>query len=35
VMDSQQAFAARAGQWQNDYMVDFKMAYNRYFNKKA
>jgi TRAP-type mannitol/chloroaromatic compound transport system substrate-binding protein len=35
VMDSQQAFAARAGQWQNDYMVDFKMAYNRYFNKPA
>ena len=35
VMESQQAFAARAGQWQNDYMVDFKMAYNRYFNKKA
>jgi TRAP-type mannitol/chloroaromatic compound transport system substrate-binding protein len=35
VMDSQEAFAARAGQWQNDYMVDFKMAYNRYFNKPA
>ena len=34
VMDSQRAFAARAGQWQNDYMVDFKMAYNRYFGKK-
>jgi len=33
VMDSQRAFAARAGQWQNDYMVDFKMAYNRYFAK--
>jgi hypothetical protein len=29
------AFAQRAGQWQSDYMVDFKMAYNRYFNKKA
>ena len=28
VLDSQRAFAARAGQWQNDYMVDFKMAYN-------
>jgi hypothetical protein len=27
------AFAERAGQWQNDYMVDFKMAYNRYFGK--
>ena len=35
VMDSQRAFAARAGQWQNDYMVDFKMAYNRYFRAPA
>ncbi|MEY4283612.1 MAG: hypothetical protein RL111_287 [Pseudomonadota bacterium] len=35
VMDSQRAFAARAGQWQNDYMVDFKMAYNRYFKAPA
>ena len=35
VMDSQRAFAARAGQWQNDYMVDFKMAYNHYFSKKS
>ena len=34
VLDSQRAFAARAGQWQNDYMVDFKMAYNHYFAKK-
>jgi TRAP-type mannitol/chloroaromatic compound transport system substrate-binding protein len=33
VLDSQKAFAERAGQWQNDYMVDFKMAYNRYFAK--
>jgi TRAP-type mannitol/chloroaromatic compound transport system substrate-binding protein len=33
VMDSQRAFASRAGQWQNDYMVDFKIAYNRYFAK--
>jgi TRAP-type mannitol/chloroaromatic compound transport system substrate-binding protein len=33
VLDSQREFAARAGQWQNDYMVDFKMAYNRYFAK--
>ena len=31
VLDSQKAFAQRAGQWQNDYMVDFKMAYNHYF----
>ena len=37
VLDSQRAFAEKAGQWQNDYMVDFKMAYNRYFprGKKA
>jgi hypothetical protein len=34
VLDSQKAFAQRAGQWQNDYMVDFKMAYNRYFGAK-
>jgi len=33
VLDSQRAFAQRAGQWQNDYMVDFKMAYNHYFAK--
>jgi hypothetical protein len=31
VLDSQKAFAQRAGQWQNDYTVDFKMAYNHYF----
>ena len=38
VMDSQRAFAQRAGGWQNDYMVDFKMAWNHYFRpaqKKA
>lgn len=35
VLDSQKEFAARAGQWQNDYMVDFKMAYNRYFARGA
>ena len=34
VLDSQRAFAQRAGQWQNDYMVDFKMAYNHYFGRK-
>jgi TRAP-type mannitol/chloroaromatic compound transport system substrate-binding protein len=33
VLDSQKAYAQRAGQWQNDYMVDFKMAYNHYFAK--
>jgi TRAP-type mannitol/chloroaromatic compound transport system substrate-binding protein len=35
ILDSQRAFAKRAGQWQNDYMVDFKMAYNHYFGKKG
>ncbi len=35
VLDSQKAFAERAGQWQNDYTVDFKMAYNHYFGRKA
>ena len=38
VMESQKAFAQRAGAWQNDYMVDFKMAWNHYFRapvKKA
>jgi len=34
VLDSQKAYAQRAGQWQNDYMVDFKMAYNHYFAAK-
>jgi TRAP-type mannitol/chloroaromatic compound transport system substrate-binding protein len=31
VLDSQRAFAERAGSWQNDYMVDYKMAWNHYF----
>ncbi|MEN9384376.1 MAG: hypothetical protein RI959_2267 [Pseudomonadota bacterium] len=35
VLESQKAFAQRAGQWQNDYMVDFKMAYNHYFGRGA
>lgn len=35
VIESQRAYAARACQWQNDYMVDFKMAYNHYFPKGA
>jgi TRAP-type mannitol/chloroaromatic compound transport system substrate-binding protein len=33
VLESQKAFAQRAGSWQNDYMVDFKMAYNHYFRR--
>jgi TRAP-type mannitol/chloroaromatic compound transport system substrate-binding protein len=35
VLDSQKVFAERAGQWQNDYTVDFKMAYNHYFGRGA
>ena len=35
VLDSQRAFAQRAGSWQNDYMVDFKMAWNHYFRAPA
>jgi len=35
VMDSQREFALRAGGWQNDYMVDFKMAWNHYFRAPA
>jgi TRAP-type mannitol/chloroaromatic compound transport system substrate-binding protein len=31
VIDSQKVFAQRAGQWQNDYMVDFTMAFKHYF----
>ena len=34
ILESQKAFAQRAGAWQNDYMVDFTMAYNHYFGKK-
>jgi TRAP-type mannitol/chloroaromatic compound transport system substrate-binding protein len=34
VLDSQKVFAQRAGQWHNDYTVDFKMAYNHYFSGK-
>jgi TRAP-type mannitol/chloroaromatic compound transport system substrate-binding protein len=35
VLESQRAFAQRAGSWQNDYMVDFKMAWNHYFRAPA
>ncbi|BEP59690.1 TRAP transporter substrate-binding protein [Variovorax sp. V213] len=34
VLESQRVFAERALQWQNDYAVDFKMAYAHYFGKK-
>jgi TRAP-type mannitol/chloroaromatic compound transport system substrate-binding protein len=33
VLDSQRAFARRAGAWQADYTVDFKMAWNHYFRR--
>jgi len=32
--DSMNTFAQRAGRWQNDTLVDFKMAYNHTFAKK-
>jgi TRAP-type mannitol/chloroaromatic compound transport system substrate-binding protein len=35
VLASQKAFAQRATSWQNDTMVDFKMASRHYFSKKA
>ncbi len=33
VIDSQRAYAERAGTWQNDYTVDMKMAWNHYFRR--
>ena len=35
VLDSQKAYAERAGAWWNDYTVDFKMAWNHYFRAPA
>lgn len=35
ILDSQRAFAERAGAWQNDYLVDFKMAWNHYFRRRS
>ena len=35
VIESQRAFAKRATSWQNDTNIDFKMAANHYFAKKA
>ena len=35
VLESQKAYAGRARAWQNDYMVDFNIAYNRYFKAPA
>jgi TRAP-type mannitol/chloroaromatic compound transport system substrate-binding protein len=33
--EAQKAFAERAGRWQADTLVDYKMALNHYFGKKA
>jgi TRAP-type mannitol/chloroaromatic compound transport system substrate-binding protein len=35
VLDSQKAFAERAVAWDNDYNINFRMAYDRYFGKGA
>jgi TRAP-type mannitol/chloroaromatic compound transport system substrate-binding protein len=35
VLESQRAFAQRAGRWQNDTLVDYKMAYNHFFRGRA
>ncbi|MDH4134942.1 MAG: TRAP transporter substrate-binding protein [Gammaproteobacteria bacterium] len=35
VNDSMRSFAQRAGRWQMDTMVDYKMAYNHFFAKKG
>jgi TRAP-type mannitol/chloroaromatic compound transport system substrate-binding protein len=34
VIDSMRAFAGRTCRWQNDTLVDYKMAYNHFFGKK-
>jgi len=35
VLDSMKAYAERAGRYEFDYKVDYRMAYNRYFAKPA
>jgi TRAP-type mannitol/chloroaromatic compound transport system substrate-binding protein len=35
VLESQRAFAQRCARWQNDTNVDFRIAYNHFFGKKA
>jgi TRAP-type mannitol/chloroaromatic compound transport system substrate-binding protein len=35
VIESQRAFAERAGSWHGDYTVDMKMAWNHYFRRPA
>ena len=34
VLESMKTFAQRAGRWQNDTLVDYKMAYNHFFTKR-
>ena len=34
VLDSMRAFAQRSCRWQNDTLVDYKMAYNHFFGRK-
>jgi TRAP-type mannitol/chloroaromatic compound transport system substrate-binding protein len=34
VLESQRAFAQRAGRWQSHTLVDFRMAHNHYFARK-
>ena len=34
VLESQRAFAQRAGRWHNDTSVNFRMAFNHYFARK-
>jgi hypothetical protein len=35
VFDSMREFAARTCRWQNDTLVDYKMAYNHFFSTPA
>ncbi len=35
VLESMRTFAQRACRWQNDTLVDYKMAYNHFFGRKA
>ncbi|MFC3147668.1 TRAP transporter substrate-binding protein [Piscinibacterium candidicorallinum] len=35
VADSMRTFAQRAGRWQNDTLVNYRMAYDHYFNRRG
>ena len=35
VSESMKTFAQRAGRWQNDTLVDYKMAYRHFFDQKG